>query len=97
MASLLMVQVALPRQGDAEAMETDSPDQDAAPALQCLDFDSLTDEHKAMISEIEREQLDSEFSNRIEEQQAALSKVLPNLKASEQYQEAKVGHPQLLV
>ena len=55
-----------------------------------LDFDGLSRQHKGTHGEAEREKLDEEFLNDIQEQEAALQKVLPNLKAGEQYQEAKV-------
>ena len=71
-------------------METDDPAADTASAIAALNFDSLSRQHKARLDKAAREQLDSEFAASIEEQQTALAKVLPNLKAVEQYEEAKV-------
>ena len=86
-------QVELPREDEeAEAMETDNPAADTASAVAALNFDSLSRQEKARMDKEAREQLDTEFAARIEEQQAALAKVLPNLKAVEQYEEAKVCH-----
>lgn len=90
---LFLWQVELPREDEeAEAMETDNPAADTASAVAALNFDSLSRQEKARTDKEAREQLDTEFAAGIEEQQAALAKVLPNLKAVEQYEEAKVSH-----
>ena len=90
-AHLLSAQVNLPRaEEEAEGMETDNVAADVASAVAALDFDSLSRQQKARMEKAAREQLDSQFAADIEEQQAALTKVLPNLKAVEQYEEAKV-------
>ena len=85
-------QVDLLKEDDgAEAMETDNPSADTASAVAALNFDSLSRQQKARLDKKAQEQLDSEFAAGIEEQQSALAKVLPNLKAVEQYEEAKVS------
>jgi len=75
---------------DSQPMEAEEGEDDLVRAAALLDFDGLSRQHKATGGEAEREKLDEEFVNDIEEQQATLMKVLPNLKAGDQYQEAKV-------
>ena len=72
-------------------METNNPAADTAAAVAALNFDALSRQQKVRLDREPRDRLDSEFAAGIEEQQSALAKVLPNLKAVEQYEEAKVG------
>lgn len=80
---------------DAEPMETDNAAGDIARLVAGLNYDGLSRQHKAAMDKSGREKLDAEFTTSIDEQQSALAKVLPNLKAVEQYEEAKVqsSHP----
>ena len=73
-------------------METDDVAFDAARVVSSLDFGRLSRQQKAAMDDAQRDALDNEFTASIEEQQGALVKVLPNLKAVDQYQEAKVIH-----
>lgn len=74
----------------SQPMDTGEDEEGYARTAALLDFSGLTRQHKAAGGEAEREKLDEEFLNDIQEQQATLQKVLPNLKAGDQYQEAKV-------
>ena len=92
LANAYISQVDLPRhEGEvAEPMETDDAVGDAARLVSSLNYDCLSRQQKAARAEADQDRLDNEFASRIAEQQSALAKVLPNLKAVEQYQEAKV-------
>jgi hypothetical protein len=86
------LQVRLPMRDDdgSQPMEGEEGEDELARAAALLDFNGLSRQHKATTGEAERDKLDEEFIKDIEEQQATLMKVLPNLKAGDQYQEAKV-------
>lgn len=60
-------------------------------AVAALDFGKLSRQHKAAAAAAaDRKRLDEEFRKDIEERSAVITRGAPNLKAVEQYQEAKV-------
>lgn len=56
-----------------------------------LDYSSLSREHKAAGEGRERDKLAAQFQADIEERSALLAKLVPNLKAVEQYEAVKVS------
>lgn len=87
-----ILQVELPRHKDEmDPMETDNAAANTANYMASLNFDGLSRAQKGVRDAAEREKIDTEFTSSIDEQQAELGKVLPNLKAVEQYEEAKVS------
>lgn len=66
-------------------------------AVARLNFRQLSRQQRASSSAGDREKLDDDFKKDIEERQAALASAAPNLKALEQYNEAKArAFPRLL-
>ncbi|KAL3149139.1 hypothetical protein ABBQ32_001975 [Trebouxia sp. C0010 RCD-2024] len=90
LSAAAMEQIQLPQADEQDSEEMDTEEQAGASGVQVqLDYSSLSREHKAAGEGRERDKLAAQFQADIEERSALLAKLVPNLKAVEQYEAVK--------
>ena len=91
-----IVQVNLPKlESENEEMTTDEPDVERQ--IRQIDFSKLNRQHQNTVAKDAALKMEEDFQKDIEARKEVLNRVAPNLKAMEQYEEAKVLHSHLIV